>query len=592
MSSTKDGHVLIEISGNEMTANAFVMPPEGAGKPIKVVDVKKALREKGVVFGIVNDERMVVFLEEGKINPVEFLAAVGQAPGHGTDASVAYPWKTDAVAAMRDEKAQVDLRELNLVKAVSKGEVVAFKTLATRGDEGVTVTGKKTAGEWGSDVALKSGANVEVSADGSQFIAAAAGSPKLAGGVISVDPMYVVNGDVDYSTGNINFTGALEIKGNIHDGFIVKAEGNITIWGNVQACEVQSGGDVMVKGGIITRREGMVSAKGSVYAKFIENSIVEADTDVVVERAIINSSIHSNGMVICASKEGKIMGGDIMAFQEIRAKHLGTENETQTLLRAGYKYDTYLKLSESEQKLEKILLELNVIQKNISAMKPGQQEAILELKKRYSDFDSARLALQQQIASLRTRSQVNPFATVKGEEAIYPGCMIYIGSSKERVSKQLRFATLSSDREGGIALASYDEFSRTIKTVSVGTKEKKKTVLIVDDAKFMRNKLRNILENANFKIVGEAEDGAQAIQMYSKLNPDIVTMDITMPNIDGLAALREIKKATSDARVVMISALGQKDKVRDAIIAGAMDFVIKPFVPDRVIEVVTRVANK
>jgi uncharacterized protein len=592
MSPAKDGNVIIEISGNEMTANAFVLPPENDGKPVKVVDVKKALREVGVVFGLVNDERMVVFLEEGKTNPVEFLAAAGQAPGHGTDASVTFPWKTDAVAAMQDDKAQMDLREINLVKSVAKGDIVAAKVQPTRGEEGVTVKGKKTPGEWGSDVAIKAGANVSVNEDGTQYVASAAGSPKITGGAISVDPMYVVSGDVDYSTGNINFSGALEIKGNIQDGFIVKAEGNITIWGNVQACEVQSGGDVLVKGGIITRKEGMVSAKGNVYAKFIENSIVEADNDVIVERAIINSSVHSNGMIVCASKEGKIMGGDIMAYQEIRAKHLGTENETQTLLRAGYKYDTYLKIADAEQKLERVMLELNAIQKNISSAKPGQQEAVIELKKRYSEFDAARLTLQQQIASLRTRTQVNPFATVKGEEAIYPGCMIYIGSSKERIAKQLKFATLSSDREGGIALAAYDEFTRTIKTVSVGTKEKKKTILIVDDAKFMRNKLRNILENGNFKVVGEAEDGGQAIQMYAKLTPDVVTMDITMPNVDGLTALKEIKKNTPDARVVMISALGQKDKVRDSIIAGAMDFVIKPFVPERVIEVVTRIANK
>jgi two-component system, chemotaxis family, chemotaxis protein CheY len=80
--------------------------------------------------------------------------------------------------------------------------------------------------------------------------------------------------------------------------------------------------------------------------------------------------------------------------------------------------------------------------------------------------------------------------------------------------------------------------------------------------------------------------------MYGKLNPDVVTMDITMPNMDGLASLKTIKQTNPGARVIMISALGQKDKVKESLISGAMDFVIKPFVPERVIEVVTRVANK
>ena len=169
---------------------------------------------------------------------------------------------------------------------------------------------------------------------------------------------------------------------------------------------------------------------------------------------------------------------------------------------------------------------------------------------------------------------------------------MYIGASRERITKQLKHATLLSDRDGGIALSSYDEMTRAIKTIGVGTKVKKKTVLIVDDTKFMRGKLKNILETANFKILGEAEDGLQAVSQYDKLKPDVVTMDITMPNMDGVAALKEIKKTRPDARIIMISALGQKDKIKDCIIAGASDFILKPFVPEKVIEIVSRIASK
>jgi two-component system chemotaxis response regulator CheY len=126
----------------------------------------------------------------------------------------------------------------------------------------------------------------------------------------------------------------------------------------------------------------------------------------------------------------------------------------------------------------------------------------------------------------------------------------------------------------------------------VGTKEKKKTVLIVDDTKFMRSKLRNILECGNFKIAGEAEDGQQAVAMFERLKPDVVTMDITMPNMDGISSLKEIKKFRPEAKVIMISALGQKEKVRDSLVAGASDFILKPFVPEKVLEVITRIADR
>lgn len=118
------------------------------------------------------------------------------------------------------------------------------------------------------------------------------------------------------------------------------------------------------------------------------------------------------------------------------------------------------------------------------------------------------------------------------------------------------------------------------------------SVLIVDDAKFMRVKLRKILEDSGYTVVGEAQDGKEAVRMYSELRPAITTMDITMPEVDGITALKAIKKIEPSVKVIMISALGQKEKVRDSIYAGAMDFIIKPFTPEKVNEVLARIAAK
>jgi two-component system chemotaxis response regulator CheY len=116
-------------------------------------------------------------------------------------------------------------------------------------------------------------------------------------------------------------------------------------------------------------------------------------------------------------------------------------------------------------------------------------------------------------------------------------------------------------------------------------------VLIVDDAAFMRRKLRTILEKSDMEVVGEAETGRGAIEMLKACDPDVITMDITMPEADGITSLKAIRQARPGARVVMISAIGQKEKVKDSILAGARDFIIKPFVPERVAEVVSRVAR-
>lgn len=115
-----------------------------------------------------------------------------------------------------------------------------------------------------------------------------------------------------------------------------------------------------------------------------------------------------------------------------------------------------------------------------------------------------------------------------------------------------------------------------------------KRILIVDDAAFMRMMIKDILIKNNFEVVGEAQDGSEAVEKYKDLTPDLVTMDITMPEKDGITALKEIRQINPEARIVMCSAMGQQAMVIDAIQAGAKDFIVKPFQSDRVIEAIEK----
>ena len=113
-------------------------------------------------------------------------------------------------------------------------------------------------------------------------------------------------------------------------------------------------------------------------------------------------------------------------------------------------------------------------------------------------------------------------------------------------------------------------------------------ILVVDDAAFMRMMIKDILTKNGYEVVGEAADGAQAIEKFKESNPDLITMDITMPEMDGITALKEIKKIDPGAKVIMCSAMGQQAMVIDAIQAGAKDFIVKPFQADRVIEAIKK----
>ncbi|AQM59168.1 two-component system response regulator [Clostridium baratii] len=114
-------------------------------------------------------------------------------------------------------------------------------------------------------------------------------------------------------------------------------------------------------------------------------------------------------------------------------------------------------------------------------------------------------------------------------------------------------------------------------------------ILIVDDAAFMRMMIKDILEKNGFNVIGEASNGLEAIELYKKEKPDIVTMDITMPKVDGIEAVKLIKEYDNEAKIIMCSAMGQQAMVMDAIRAGAKDFIVKPFQADRVIEAINKV---
>jgi len=119
-----------------------------------------------------------------------------------------------------------------------------------------------------------------------------------------------------------------------------------------------------------------------------------------------------------------------------------------------------------------------------------------------------------------------------------------------------------------------------------------KKVLIADDASFMRQMIRDIIEPEGWEVVGEASDGVDVVEKYKKLHPDVVMMDIVMPKRSGLDALKAIKAEDAGARVVMCSALGQEALVTEAIQAGARDFIVKPFKPDAVLATLAKVVEK
>ena len=116
-------------------------------------------------------------------------------------------------------------------------------------------------------------------------------------------------------------------------------------------------------------------------------------------------------------------------------------------------------------------------------------------------------------------------------------------------------------------------------------------VMIVDDASFMRVSIRQMIESHDYKIIAEAGDGEEAVELFKKFRPEIITMDITMPVMSGIEALKEIKKIDKDVKILMVSAMGQENLIREAIMNGASSFIVKPFQKEKLIEVLDKISK-
>jgi len=121
------------------------------------------------------------------------------------------------------------------------------------------------------------------------------------------------------------------------------------------------------------------------------------------------------------------------------------------------------------------------------------------------------------------------------------------------------------------------------------TSVNEKTVMVVDDTGFMRKKLKKVLEESGYSVVAECEDGSEVVEAYQKHKPDIVTMDIVMPKMDGITAVKALLEVEKDAKVVMVSSLGLENKVMEAARAGASSFILKPFSPEELVDVLESV---
>ena len=423
------------ISSNKLYAWVIVLPPVNGGAELSQDMLYKAMADQRIMYGV--DLRLADHLasDEAKYFNL-YLIAKGKPAFDGTNGNIvdAFPRVLPRVLEV-DEFDRVDYTALNLIRNVKEGEEICRLIKPTEGEPGCTVLGQEIPARSGKSVPLPKGRNTEISEDGTLLLASISGDVEFTGHSFQVKPVLDIPGNVDFSTGSINFLGDVNIRGDVLSGFTVRAMGTIQVAGVVEAgSTVEAGGDLIVVKGILGDGSTVIRSHRSLFSKYIENSTIYVRENLQTD-CIINSYIYSDGEVLVRSGRGTIIGGRIWAAKKISASAVGARSECRTAVALGglpcTNFERELvqrELKVLEMELEKLECQLDSTSKSSLLDKTRSKLTVAELKLKQ---------LESELADLKIEADEKNKGRLECGVA-YPGTEISFGDETFRVRQESR----------------------------------------------------------------------------------------------------------------------------------------------------------
>ena len=448
--------VEVKLPDNAMVATVTLID-DGLRYDISESEILEALKDAGVRFGI--DVEAIKEIVEYPSFDREYVVARGKPPVDGNDGKVIITKRAERERT--ESGGRVDLRELAARGRiiVRKGEVVGRMIKPTPGTPGVNVRGERVPPKPGNPSKMKVGRNLRVESDG-RIVAEKDGLLRITEDQIYVEEVLEIKGDVDYSTGNVDFPGSVVVKGDVKPGFVVRARGDITVNGIVEAATLISYEGGIYLNGVKGQDKGMIRARKIVKAKFLESAHVECQGSVVVEGSITNSVVKSGNSVLAEGRRGTIVGGLITALKEISAEEIGSPIGVKTILEIGFDPEirekekilsAQIKLDEENlEKLGSILKDLVHIKEKSGGQLPPEKEelyekvtqTIIHLKSSIEENKRELFRMRQ----LQRKSRLEARIVVR--KKMHPGVKITIFNKEIEVDRPLGPVVLTVD-EGG-----------------------------------------------------------------------------------------------------------------------------------------------
>ena len=386
--SVNDAYLDLTVSEDKL--NAFLSINKESTVSFTLQDIKDYLEEKGIKYGIVDDEKILNYLENKDGLDTPLKVAEGKSPDTGTDASIKYYFDTDPlkIGTVKDGGA-IDFKDRGDIPQVRKGDLLAEKYPAVEGAAGFDVYGRYLTVSKPKDTTLRKGKGTSFSEDKLKIHAETDGVPEISAvGKIFVSPRLEISGGVGLKTGHVDFDGKIDVIGTIQSGYRVR--GNSLKANEILKAEIEMDGDISVHGGIIGAK---IKGGGSISAKYVHESDIEVLGDVLVEKEIIDSRINASGA--CIARGGPILSSRVSAKKGIQAVQVGSEISKPCSLSIGYDEKVkanidaikeIIPLKKQEQtgyhrRIKEIENEPGIIEKVIADMAQVQDRAVVKRRK-------------------------------------------------------------------------------------------------------------------------------------------------------------------------------------------------------------------
>lgn len=450
--SPYDSTFQIQVSPDEMKAFITINKPDKFGRVLETEEIVAGLKSKNAFYGI--KESVIGESIENELYSLPILVAEGDIPVEGKDADIKYHFKTstDDIKFATEADGTVDFHKLDIFQSVVVGQVLASKALPTRGKAGKTVTGRVIPARDGRDLKLLPGKNCHISEDGLQIISDINGQVVFKNGRINVEPILEITGDVDLTTGDINFPGNVIIFGNVKDTFKVYSGGNIEVKGNIEKAEVVAEGNIVVRQGIQGKDEARITCGGDIFARFIERANLNVGNDAIITEVLLHSNVDCKGSIICTGgKRSQVAGGTVRALREINAKFLGAEAYTETTLEVGIDPEIEDKLLEANKRREEINKQMPEITKqlnNLSMMMatgplpPDKEQQFNDLSIKNMEFREELDSIEEQVTEIhKYLEELGKDAKISASKITFPGVKVKIKNAILIVKSEYKFVT-------------------------------------------------------------------------------------------------------------------------------------------------------